>query len=74
VRFLVSAFRHGVSEADIRHVLANQWRVELDDDGMEIVIGLDTRNHWLEIGVLTDSDTGESIVVHAMRARPKFLR
>jgi hypothetical protein len=73
VRFLRSAFRHGVSEQDIRHALDNQFRVEDQEDGFEMVVGLDGRGRWLEVGVLTDDNT-ETIVVHAMPARPKYLR
>jgi hypothetical protein len=72
VRFADSAHKHGVSEADIRHALANQWRADPNDDGFEMVIGLDTRGRWLEVGVLTDD--GETVVIHAMPARPKHLR
>lgn len=68
---LHSAHRHGVTNANIAHAWRNpigSWEV---DEGMTILIGPDHTAQLLEIGVV-DSDEGPA-VVHAMRARSKFL-
>lgn len=68
---LHSAHRHGISSADIAHAWRNpisSWEM---DEGLTMLIGPDHTARLLEVGVV-DSDEGP-VVVHAMRARPKFL-
>ena len=69
---LHSAYRHGVPEESIKHALRNH--VDLFDvgDGMTMVIGPDRSGGLIEVGVVERH--GDLYVVHAMSARPKFLR
>jgi hypothetical protein len=67
-----SARKHGISDEDIRHAFANPVRVFELDDGFVMLIGANTAAVLLEIGVV-EATTG-LVVVHAMRAREKFLR
>ena len=49
------------------------WRAfETDDDAVTMFIGPSTSAEPLEVGVVTDDDG--TAVIHAMRARPKFLK
>jgi len=67
-----SARKHGITDEDIRHAFANPVRVFELDDGFVMLIGANTAAVLLEIGVV-EATTG-LVVVHAMRAREKFLR
>jgi hypothetical protein len=66
-----SARKHGVSDQDILHAYANPIRVFDLDEGFTMVIA-NLAAIIYEIGVV-DGDTA-SVIVHAMRAREKFLR
>jgi hypothetical protein len=69
---VASARKHGIGDDDILHAYHHPIRVfELDD--LTMLIGGDRSGHPLEIGVAT-SDEGIEFVVHAMAARPRFLR
>lgn len=69
---LRSAVRHGVDDADALHA----WAFAIDaynvNEGMVMYIGPDRAGNLLEIGVVDWHD--ELAIVHAMPARPKFLR
>ena len=67
-----SARKHGVSDEDILHAYANPIRVFDLDEGFTMVIGANLAAIIYEIGVV-DGVTA-SVIVHAMRAREKFLR
>ena len=68
-----SARKHGVSDDDMLHALRHHWRAfETDDDAVTMSIGPSTSADPLEVGVVTDDDG--TAVIHAMRARPKFLK
>lgn len=67
-----SARRHQVADSDMLHAWRNPidaW--ELDED-LTMLIGPSHSAQMLEIGVV-NSDEG-AVIVHAMTARPKFLR
>ena len=71
-RIAASARRHGVSEETILHAFNHPMLVEDLDEGLTMLIGPDRAGNLFEIGV---AGSGEGpIVVHAMRARPKYLR
>jgi hypothetical protein len=56
-----------------RSQLRHHWQArETDDPAVTMFIGPSTAGEPLEVGVVTD-DEGTS-VIHAMRARPKFLK
>jgi hypothetical protein len=65
------ARKHGVADEDMLHAYHHPIRVLLLDD-LTMLIGPDLSARLLEVGV----STGEGIdfIVHAMPARPKFIR
>ena len=67
-----SARKHGVSDEDILHAYANPMRVFELDDGFTMVIGANQAAIIFEIGVVDGVQA--PVIVHAMRAREKFLR
>lgn len=67
-----SARRHGVSDDTMLHAFSNPILSEDLDDGLTMLIGPDPAGNLYEIGVV-DSNDGP-FIVHAMPARPKYLR
>ena len=69
---LQSAARYGIADLDALHAWA--FAVDVYDlgNGLVMYIGPDRANNLLEVGVVDWHD--ELAIVHAMRARPKFLR
>ncbi len=67
-----SARKHGVSDEDMLHAYANPIRVFELDDGLTMIIGGNLAAIIYEIGVV--EGTTASVIVHAMRARDKYLR
>jgi hypothetical protein len=67
-----SAYKHGVTDETILHVFNNPIRVDELDDDLVMLIGPDHAGNLYEIGVVA-SQSGP-VVVHAMIARPKYLR
>jgi len=68
-----SARKHGVSEDDMLHALRNHWRAfQTDDPSVTMYIGPGSNADPLEIGVVDDGQG--TAVIHAMPARPKFLK
>ncbi len=61
-----------VSDEDILHAYANPIRVFDLDEGFTMVIGANLAAIIYEIGVV--DGVSASVIVHAMRAREKFLR
>jgi hypothetical protein len=68
---LVTARKHGVSDDDMLHAYRNPIRV-FDLDDLVLLIGSDQDGRLLEVGVAAAE--GVEFIVHAMPARPKFLR
>jgi hypothetical protein len=70
-----SALKHGVSAQDAIQAAAYPlWIEDLDDESpsrQQLRIGFDTRGQLMETVVLT-FDSGNELVIHAMRARPKM--
>lgn len=69
-----SALRHGISEADILHAVEQVAYVgEPDDDSpaKQFLLGFDTGGRLLEVMILT-FDSGNRLVIHAMKARRKY--
>lgn len=70
-----SALKHGVSEEDALHAAAwPLWVDFLDDDSpaRQLRLGFDTQARLLETVVLV-FDSGNELVIHAMKARPEYL-
>jgi hypothetical protein len=75
VRVHDSALKHGVSAEDA--VQAASWPIwveELDDDSpaRQLRLGFDAQGRLLETVVLV-FDSGNELVIHAMKARPQML-
>jgi hypothetical protein len=71
-RIVDSARKHGVSDETILHAFNNPILVEDLDDRMTMFIGPDQAGNLYEVGVVS-TDEGP-IAVHAMKARPKYMR
>ena len=67
-----SARKHGVSDKDMLHAYAHPIRVYDLDDGLTMVIGANHAAIVYEIGVV--EGTVAPVIVHAMKARDKFMR
>ena len=68
-----SARQHGVRDEDMIHALRHHWRAfETDDSAVTMFIGPSTSAEPLEVGVVTDQ--AGTAIIHAMAARPKFLK
>lgn len=68
---LASARRHGVGDDDMLHAYQHPIRV-LEANGLIMLIGADRAGRLVEIGIA--SAGGIDFIVHAMPARPRFLR
>ncbi len=68
---LASARKHGISDKDMLHAYRNPIRVfQLEE--LVMLIGADDSGRLLEVGVVAGE--GVDFIVHAMEARPRFLR
>jgi hypothetical protein len=68
-----SAHKHGVPGDDMLHALRQHWRAfETNDPAVRMFIGPDRSGAPLKVGGVTDEDG--AAVIHAMTARPKFLK
>lgn len=67
-----SAFKHGLTEDEIRHAYRNPIRAWDLGDGFTMIIGANQAALILEVGYI--QGTTAVVIVHAMRAREKFLR
>lgn len=69
---LQSTARHGIPEVDALHA----WAFAIDaydlGEGLVMYIGSDHAGNLLEVGVVDCYD--ELVIVHPMRARPRFTR
>ncbi|MCL2788702.1 MAG: hypothetical protein FWD59_09490 [Micrococcales bacterium] len=69
---LASARRHGVDEDDMTHAVRNSIRIDCQDDGTLMHVGpARPGTPILEVGVIMWH--GRSAIIHAMKARKKFL-
>lgn len=67
-----SARKHGINDDQIRHALTHPVRAEHLDDGFTMIVGADPAGNLIELGVVDGSDG--PVIVHAMPARPQYLR
>ncbi|PPG88003.1 toxin [Rathayibacter rathayi] len=70
-----SALKPGVQEEDaVRAATAPVWVEDLDNDSpaRQLRLGFDMRGRLLELVVLT-FDSGNELVIHAMKARPGMI-
>lgn len=71
----VAALKHGLDPEDVLHAATwAVWIEDLDDGspGRQLRLGFDTRGRLLETVVLV-FDSGNELVIHAMKARTKYL-
>lgn len=67
-----SARKHGVSDEDMLHAYAHPLRVFELDEGFTMVIGANRAAIIYEVGVV--DGVAAPVIVHAMKAREKYLR
>ncbi|PND52488.1 MULTISPECIES: toxin [Rhodococcus] len=70
-----SALKHGIDEADSIHAAENPvYAADLDDDhpAREFRLGFDLKGRLLELVVLR-FDSGNELLIHAMKARPQYF-
>jgi len=70
-----AALKHGIAPNDIRQAASwPLWVEDLDDDSPahQLRLGFDTQGRLLETVVLV-FDSGNELVIHAMKARPQML-
>jgi len=67
-----NARKHDIGNDDILHAYNRPIRVEDLDEGLLMLIGPDRTGRLLEVGAVSGSDG--LVIVHAMGARPKYLR
>lgn len=70
-----SALKHGIDAADARAAATNAVYVAyLDEDSpaRQLRLGFDNAGRLLELVVLT-FDSGDQMIIHAMKARQQYL-
>ena len=72
-----SADRHqrtqaGVRDHDMIHAFNHPILVDELEEGLTMFVGADQAGTLLEVGIIDSSDG--PIIIHAMPARPKYLR
>ncbi len=67
-----SALKHGLSEDEIRHAYRNPVRIWDLGEGFMLIVGPNQAAIFLEVGYVEGEQA--HVIVHAMRAREKFLR
>jgi hypothetical protein len=74
IKCVPSAFKHGVTEANIRHAILN-WKYDdvfEDDPSKHLLIGFDNNANLLEI-IYNVIDEDNIKVFHAMKCRNALL-
>ena len=67
-----SARKHGVTDEDLLHAYRNPIRLFELEEGFTMIIGASRTAIVFEVGVVQSGTA--PVIVHAMRAREKFLR
>lgn len=67
-----NARKHDIRDDDMLHAFNHPIGVEDLDDGLTMFIGPDRAGRILEVGVIDATDG--PVIIHAMPARPKYLR
>lgn len=67
-----SARKHGVTDEDMLHAYRNPIRLFELDESFTMIIGASRTAIVFEVGVVQSRTA--PVIVHAMRAREKFLR
>lgn len=65
------ALKRGFAEADVLHAYEHAIRFTVGTNDKDIAVGPTRSGEMLEVGFIEGDD--EVVIVHAMRARAKFL-
>ena len=68
-----SARRHGVSDWDIEHAVANAMAIENRDDDTRLYLGAGRSAALLEVVTIVRND-GSELAIHAMKMRAAYQR
>jgi hypothetical protein len=68
-----SARKHGIDDGEILHAYRNAVDAWVLEEGLVMLIGADPEGALLEVGVVR-TDEGTPVIVHAMKARQRFVR
>lgn len=68
-----SARKHGIEDEDMLHAFRNPVEAWQIDEGMVMLVGADRSGSLIEVGVVR-ADDETPVIVHALKARPRFLR
>ncbi len=68
-----SARKHGIDDEDLLHAYRNATDAYALEEDLMMLVGPARTGVFLEIGVVR-SEEGTPVIVHAMEARPRFLR
>ncbi len=68
----ISARKHGIRDHDMIHAFNNPIPVDDLEEGLTMFVGADHAGNLLEVGVIDSSD--DPIIIHAMPARPNYMR
>ena len=71
VVILASAHKHGIAPEDMLHAYRNPIRTVIQDS-VTILIGPNIHGNLIEVGVVTGNS--QLNIIHAMKARKKFLK
>jgi hypothetical protein len=72
VRIAQGARKHGIDDEDILHAVRNRMFQVVGAGDLAVLIGPARNRMLLEVGLL-DPDSDDPIVIHADKARDKFL-
>jgi hypothetical protein len=67
-----SARRHGIDDEDLLHAYRNTTKAWSLEEGFVMLVGPDRSGRLIEIGFVRGDDM-TTVIVHAMKARRKFL-
>jgi len=68
----VSARKHGFTDEEMLHAYRNPIRLFELDEGLTMIISANRTAMVFEVGVV--QGVAAPVIIHAMRAREKFLR
>ena len=74
VSVTAAARRHRIEDEDILHAYRNAMTIEYRDDGFVMITGAKRDGDLLEVGLRYDLATDTHFILHAMLARPRYLR
>jgi hypothetical protein len=67
----MSARKHGIADADIRHAVKQAISIDDQDDDMKLYLGPARDASLLEVGTVR-ADWSREVAIHAMKMRSKY--